>query len=67
METGSTLDLLGVLRQGDALVGRFLSSFLDGRDVLVDDRLVDERPWGLGTLQLWSVRRQINEANVRRP
>ena len=44
METGSALDLLALLGESDALVGDFLFKFLDVRDVLVDDRLIDERP-----------------------
>jgi hypothetical protein len=44
IETGSALDLLVLLGEGDALVGDFLFELCDGRDVLVDDRLMNERP-----------------------
>jgi fructose-bisphosphate aldolase class 1 len=44
METSSCLDLLGMLGEGDALVGDFLFEICDCRDVLVDDRFVDKRP-----------------------
>ncbi|MGH6800838.1 MAG: hypothetical protein ACRECZ_05380 [Methylocella sp.] len=50
METSSCLNLLGLLGEGDALVGDFLFEFLDCCNVLVDDRLVDERPQGFGRL-----------------
>ena len=64
MKTGSCLDLLAPLGEDHALVGDFLFEVLDGGDVLVDDRLVDERPQGFGRLQLRSVGRQINEPNA---
>jgi hypothetical protein len=44
MEAGARLDLFGLFGKGDALLGDFRVEFLDGRDVLVDDWLVDERP-----------------------
>ena len=44
MKADSSLDFVGLLGEGDALVGDFLFKFLDGCDVLVDDRLIDERP-----------------------
>src|SRR5208337_3035301 len=64
MEGGAGSDLLAPLGEGDALVGDFLFEALDGRDVLVDDRLVDQRPQGFGRLQLGCVGRQKNEANT---
>jgi hypothetical protein len=64
METGSAADLLGLLSECDALSGDFCIEFLDGRDVVVDDRLVDKRPKGFGRLQLGTIGRQINEANA---
>jgi hypothetical protein len=39
----------------------FASSSLDACDVLVDDRLVDERPKGFGGLQLGTIGRQMNK------
>jgi hypothetical protein len=62
MEAGSGSDLLAPLGEADALVGNLCFEFLDGRDMLVDDRLVDEGPQSFGRLQLWTVGRQINEA-----
>jgi len=44
MEAGSALDVLWLLGEGDALGGNFFFEILDGRDVLVNDRLVDKRP-----------------------
>jgi hypothetical protein len=44
MKAGAFLDSVGLLGEGDALVGDFLFELLDGRDVLVDDPLIDERP-----------------------
>src|SRR5271163_2279097 len=64
MEAGAGLDLLALLGEGDALVGDFLFEVLDGRDVLVDDRLVDEGPQSFRRLELRTVRRQINEADA---
>ena len=64
MEAGAGLGLLALLGEGNALVGDFVFQLLDRRDVLVDDRLVDERPEGFGGLRLWTVGRQINQANA---
>ena len=44
MKAGAFLDSVGLLGEGDAFVGDFLFEFLDGRDVPVDDRLVEQRP-----------------------
>ncbi len=46
MEAGARLDFLALLGEGDALVGDFCVKVRDRRDVLVDDRLVDESPEG---------------------
>jgi hypothetical protein len=35
-------------------------------DVLIDDRLADQRPKGFGGLQLGTIGRQINKANTMR-
>ena len=64
MEPGSALDLLALLGEGDALGGDFLVELCDGRNVLVDNRLVDQRPQGFGGLQLRSIGRQVKEANA---
>ena len=64
MEIGSSFYLLWLLGKGDAPLGDFCFEFLNGCDVLVDDRLVDERPQGFGRLQLRNVGRQINEPNA---
>ena len=64
MEASSALDLLALLSEGDALGGDFLVEVCDGRDVLVNYRLVNERPKSFGGLQLGTIRRQINEANT---
>jgi hypothetical protein len=44
MESGSSFYLLWLFGEGDTLSGDFGFEFFDGRDVLVDDRLVDKRP-----------------------
>ena len=44
--------------------GDFLVEVFDGCDVLVNDRLVNERPKSFGGLQLGTIGRQINEANT---
>jgi hypothetical protein len=44
MKAGSSLEFFRLLGEGDALVGDFLFKFLDGRDMPVDDWLVDQRP-----------------------
>lgn len=64
MEPGSALDLVALLGEGNALAGDCLVEIRDGRDVLVDDRLIDQRPKGFGGLQLWTIGRQINKANT---
>ena len=48
MEIGARLDLFALLGKGDALVGNFCVEFLDGCNVLVDDRLVDKCPKSFG-------------------
>ena len=50
--------------KGDALVGNFCVEFLDGCNVLVDDRLVDKCPKSFGGVARRGVGRQINEANA---
>jgi hypothetical protein len=49
--------------EGDASLSDFRFEFRDGRDVLVDDRFVNESPKSFGGLQLGTIGRQINEAN----
>ena len=49
--------------KGDALAGDFFFEFFDSRDVLIDDRLIDERPKGFGGLKLGTIGGQINQAN----
>ena len=44
VEVDARLDLLGLLGEGNALVGDFLFEVRNGRGVLVDDRLIDKRP-----------------------
>jgi hypothetical protein len=56
MKAGAFLDSVGLLGEGDTLIGDLLFEILDGRDVLVDDRLVDQRPQCFRRLQLWTVR-----------
>ena len=57
MEAGSGSNLFALLGEADALVGDFLFELLDARDVLIDDRLIDQRPEGFGRLQLRAVGR----------
>ena len=64
MESGSTFYLVRPFGQGDALAGDFFFEFFNGRDVLIDDRLIDERPKGFGRLRLGTIGRQINKANT---
>jgi hypothetical protein len=64
MESGSSFYLLWLFGEGDTLSGDFGFEFFDGRDVLVDDRLVDKRPKGFGRPQLGTKGRRINEANA---
>jgi hypothetical protein len=66
MESGSCFYLLGPFGEDDAWLGDFCVEFLDACDVLVDDRLVDERPKGFGGLQLGTMGRQMNKANTIR-
>ena len=45
------------------MAGDFFFEFFDSRDVLIDDRLIDERPKGFGGLKLGTIGGQINQAN----
>ena len=49
------MDLFGLLDESDALVGDFCVELLDGCNVLIDDRLVDNRPQGFCGLQLGTI------------
>jgi hypothetical protein len=46
VESGSTFDGVALLGEGGASLADDIVEFLDGGDVFVDDRLVDERPFG---------------------
>jgi hypothetical protein len=41
---GSRSDLLALFGKGNALAGDFCVEFLNGCNVLVDDRFIDKRP-----------------------
>lgn len=64
MESGPALDLFGLLGEGDTLGGDFLVELGNGRDVLVDNGLIEQSPKSFGGLQLGTIGRQINEANT---
>ncbi len=38
MKSGSALDLLGLVSEGDTPLGDFCFEFVDGRNVLVDEK-----------------------------
>ena len=64
MEASARSDLLALFGKGNALAGDFCVEFLEGCNVLVDDRFIDKRPVGFGRLQLWTIGRKINKANT---
>ncbi len=64
MEAGLSADEVWIVGELDASGGDDGVEVGEGREVLVDDGLVDVDPEGLGRLQLGSVGRQVDEADA---
>jgi hypothetical protein len=50
VEACSFFDFVDLLGEGDALIGDLAFEIFDRREVLVDNRLIDQRPQCLGWL-----------------
>ena len=57
-EEGVCPDLIRVVSENTATLGKNLIEFLQGVEVFIDDWLVRQRPQALGGLDLWRIRRQ---------
>ena len=64
MEAGSAFDGVAFAGESCASFSNDVVEFLDRRDVLVDDWLVDQRPQSFGRLQLGRVGRQEDQAHA---
>lgn len=65
-EEGVCFDLIGVVSEDTATLGKNLIKFLQGLEVFIDDRLVRQRPQAFGGLDLWRVRWQEHQFNAFR-
>src|SRR5436190_20781588 len=66
VEEGAGADHFGLLNEGEAALANYLVEVLDGLEVAVDERLVDEGPQMLGRLQLGTVSRLEDEPDAVR-
>ncbi len=64
MEAGSAFDGVSLVGEGGASLADDVVEFVDGRDMFVDDGLVDQRPQCFGWLQFWRVGRQEDQAHA---
>src|SRR3954447_10870072 len=65
-EEGVCFDLIGVVGEDTATLGKNLIEFLQSLEVFIDDRLVRQRPQAFGGLDLWRVRGQEHQFNAFR-
>ena len=65
-EEGVCFDLIGVVGEDTATLGKNLIELLQGLEVFIDDRLVGQRPQAFGGLDLWRVRGQEHQFNALR-
>ena len=65
-EEGVCFDLIGVVGEDTATLGKNLIEFLESLEVFIDDRLVRQRPQAFGGLDLWRVRWQEHQFNAFR-
>jgi hypothetical protein len=65
-EKGMCFDLIRVVSEDTATLGKNLIEFLQGLEVLIDDGLVRQRPQAFGGLDLWRIRRQEHQFNALR-
>jgi hypothetical protein len=57
-EEGMCFDLIRVVSEDTATLGKNLIEFLQGLEVFIDDGLIRQRPQAFGGLDLWRVRWQ---------
>ena len=65
-EEGMCFDLIRVVGEDTATLGKNLIEFLQRLEVFIDDRLVRQRPQAFGGLDLWRVRGQEHQFNALR-
>src|SRR3954447_19636055 len=65
-EEGMCFDLIRVVSEDTAALGKNLIEFLQGLEVLIDDGFVGQRPQAFGRLDLWRVWRQEHQLNALR-
>jgi len=65
-EEGVCFDLIRVVSEDTATLGKNLIEFLQGLEVFIDDRLVRQRPQAFGGLDLGRVRWQEHQFNALR-
>src|SRR3954467_12347915 len=65
-EEGMCFDLIRVVSEDTAPLGKNLIELLQGLEVLIDDGLVGQRPQAFGGLDLWRIRRQEHQFNALR-
>lgn len=56
-EEGVCFDLIRVVGENTATLGKNLIEFLQGLEVFIDDGLIRQRPQAFGGLDLWRIRR----------
>ena len=66
MKAGSAFDGVSFVGEGGASLADDVVEFVDGRDMFVDDGLVDQRPQRFGWLQFWRVGRQEDQRHAQR-
>jgi len=66
IEEGVCFDLIGVVGEDTATLGKNLIEFLQRIEVFIDDGLVRQRPQAFGGLDLWRVRWQEHQFNAFR-
>jgi hypothetical protein len=64
VESGSAFDVVSFVGEGGASLADDVVEFVDGRDMFVDDGLVDQRPQRFGWLQFWRVGRQEDQPHA---
>ena len=57
-EESMCFDLIRVVSEETATLGKNLIEFLQGLEVFIDDGLIRQRPQAFGGLDLWRIRRQ---------
>ena len=65
-EEGVCFDLIRVVSEDTATLGKNLIEFLQGLEVFIDDGLIRQRPQAFGGLDLWRIRRQEHQFNALR-